>query len=72
MLDRNGVEIANFCRWNPISAELVAIPSPRTVTVHQQLVSNQGFLECRRHKSIARAGVGEDGKVDPEEKEVED
>jgi len=72
MLDGNGVEVTNFCGWNPISADLVAMPSPHTVTVHQQLVANQGFLECRRHETIARARVGEDGKVDPEEEEVED
>jgi len=42
------------------------------VTVHQQLIANQGFLECRGHESVTRARVGEDGEVDPEEEEVED
>lgn len=43
----------------------------RTVTIHQQFIANQGFLECRRHEGIARSGTGEDGEVDPEEEEVE-
>lgn len=42
------------------------------MTVHQQLVSDQGFLECGRHERVTRAGVGEDSEVDPEEDEVED
>ena len=42
------------------------------MTVHQQFITNQGFLECGRHESIARTGVGEDGEVDPEKEEVED
>ena len=42
------------------------------MTVHQQLITNQGFLECGRHESITRTGVGEDGEVDPEEEEVKD
>lgn len=42
------------------------------MTVHQQLVANQGFLECGRHEPVTRTGMGEDGKVDPEKEEVED
>jgi hypothetical protein len=41
------------------------------MAVHQQLVANQGFLECGRHEPVTRTRVGEDGEVDPEEKEVE-
>ena len=43
-----------------------------TVTVHQQLISNQGFLERGGHESVTRAGVGEDGEVNPEEEEIKD
>ena len=42
------------------------------MAVHQQFIADQSFLECGRHESITRTGVGEDGEVDPEEKEVED
>jgi len=42
------------------------------MAVHQQFITNQGFLECGGHESITRTGVGEDGEVDPEEEEVED
>ena len=42
------------------------------MTIHQQLVANQGLLECGRHESVTRARVGEDGEMDPEEDEVED
>jgi hypothetical protein len=42
------------------------------VAVHQQFVANQGFLECGRHESITRTGVGKDGEVNPKEEEVED
>ena len=42
------------------------------MTIHQQFIANQGFLECGRHESITRTGVGEDGEVDPEEEEVKD
>lgn len=42
------------------------------MTVHQQLISNQGFLERGGHESVTRAGVGEDGEVNPEEEEIKD
>lgn len=42
------------------------------MTIHQQFIANQGFLECRGHEAIARSGTGEDGEVDPEEEEIED
>ena len=42
------------------------------MAVHQQLVANQRLLERWRHEPITRAGVGEDGEMDPEEEKVED
>lgn len=44
----------------------------RTVTVKQQFIANQGFLESRRHEAVSGTRMREDGKVDPEEEQVKD
>ena len=42
-----------------------------TNTVHKQLVPSQAFLEPRAHESITSARVGENGKMYPEKRKVD-
>lgn len=42
-----------------------------TNTVHKQLVPSQAFLEPGAHESITSSRVGEYGKMDPEERQVD-
>jgi len=40
--------------------------------MHQQLVANEGLLESRTHEGVTRTRVNENGKVNVEEREVDD
>lgn len=40
--------------------------------MHQQLVANEGLLESRAHEGVTRTRVNKNGKVNVEEREVDD
>jgi hypothetical protein len=42
------------------------------LTIHEHVISNQGFLETRTHKVISRTRIDEDAEVDPEEGKIDD
>ena len=71
MLDRDSVKVADFCGRNQSVPARKNIGTQHTVTIHQQFIANQGFLECGRHETVTSAGVGEDDEVNPEEEEVD-
>lgn len=41
-----------------------------TLTVNQQLITNEGFLEGGAHERIAGARMGQDSEVDIKEREI--
>ena len=43
-----------------------------TLTVEQKFISLQSLLERRAHKGVTRARIGQEGKMDVEDREVQE
>lgn len=71
--DRNGVVVADLCcSCNVFSVAIHSLNEELTVAVQQKFVTAQRLLERGAHEGVAGTGVGEKGKMDPEDGKVEE
>lgn len=73
VLDREGVVIADLCGTSTRQPEISHRVRHGRLTLGQsgQRAILQSLLECRTHKVVAGARLGQDGKVHPEPEQVD-